>query len=425
MNFYERIHNLIGNTNIPFLLENLKACLKSFPTLRLPDYTKKFILQTDASLLGLGAVLQQEFEDGLHPIAYISRSLKDGERNYPIYELELKAIHYALNKFRPYLEGSKTIVQTDHASLKYLMQQKNLSRKVVRWVKYLQRFNIKIAYKKGKDNIVADGLSRNTACSEVNSATIINEDEFYAHMFMYFSDSQTTKNLPEAWQERIEKESVNFSFREGTLFKNIDGKWIRFLPLVLRADTIIKAHKSLGHISTEGILDYCRTRLWFPKMKSFIQDLIAQCCECQKVNNSSKIPSEVLHPFPPTGPFKRWNIDFVGPLPETKTGNQYILVAIDSFTKWPVARAMPQETAQNVAKFLYEEFLMNYACPAEIVSDRGSKFLAEIMEHYLQSQNIKHLKSSAYHPTTNGQVDNLNKFIKNMLTKYVMDFPTR
>lgn len=127
----------------------------------------------------------------------------------------------------------------------------------------------------------------------------------------------------------------------------------------------------------------------------------------------------------PSEPFKRWNLDFVGPLPETKNGNRYILVAIDSFTKWSIAKAMPEATAHNVAKFIYEEILMNYACPSEIITDRGAQFMAEVVEDYLQKQNVKHLKSSAFHPRTNGQVENLNKFIKQMLSKYVMDFPTR
>lgn len=118
-------------------------------------------------------------------------------------------------------------------------------------------------------------------------------------------------------------------------------------------------------------------------------------------------------------------MDFVGPLPETKEGNRYILVAIDSFTKWPIAKAMPDATSHNVGQFIYENILMNYACPAEIITDRGSQFMAEALEHYLELQNVKHLRSSAYHPRTNGLVENLNKFLKRMLTKYVGDFPTR
>lgn len=124
-------------------------------------------------------------------------------------------------------------------------------------------------------------------------------------------------------------------------------------------------------------------------------------------------------------PFRRWSLDFVGPLPETRSGSKWILVAIDNCTKWPVARACARADVKTVAQFLYDEILMNFGCPDEILTDRGAQFMAQVLELYMENQKIHHLKTSAYHPRTNGLVERLNGFIQKMITKYTYENPTR
>jgi transposase InsO family protein len=98
-------------------------------------------------------------------------------------------------------------------------------------------------------------------------------------------------------------------------------------------------------------------------------------------------------------------LDFIGRLPTTRQGNRWILTAIDHSTNWEIAKAVPKAAEiKAVATFIYEEIVMKFACPDEIITDRGSNFLAGTLKEYLQMQEIKHLKSSAYHPRTNGKV---------------------
>ena len=140
--------------------EYLKKILISPPILRLPDFSKKFFIETDASGIAIGAVIAQEYEGILCPIAYESKKLTSAEQKYPVHEQELYAIFNACKTFRCYIEGTKFKIYTDHASLKYIKTQPAMSRRVTRWMEFLETFDYEICYKKGEENVVADALSR-------------------------------------------------------------------------------------------------------------------------------------------------------------------------------------------------------------------------------------------------------------------------
>ncbi len=147
--------------------ESLKKYLISPPVLAYPDFTKKFVLHTDASGNGIGAILSQHNEDGAErPIAYASRRLEKSERNYSTIEQEALAIVWAVKYFRPYLYGRNFSIATDHAPLRWLMTTKSPSGRMSRWQLQLQEYDIDIYYKPGKTNTNADALSRNFPIEE-------------------------------------------------------------------------------------------------------------------------------------------------------------------------------------------------------------------------------------------------------------------
>lgn len=147
----------------------LKELLCAKPILRLPDTTKPFVLRTDASDVGLGAVLLQEHEDGIFPVAYASRKLSRAERNYSVVERECLAIVWAVAKFYRWLYGRQFVLQTDHRPLTFLDRAKMANARVMRWALALQPFSFRTESIKGSDNVGADYLSRvegsNAACS--------------------------------------------------------------------------------------------------------------------------------------------------------------------------------------------------------------------------------------------------------------------
>jgi RNase H-like domain found in reverse transcriptase len=128
--------------------------------LQLADPAKPYIVTCDASDVGIGAVLEQERENGPHPVAFASRKLSGAERNYSVHERELLAIVYALKEWRPYLHGSRLVIKTDHHPLRYMDTQTNLSKRQMRLMETLQEYDYEIVYVQGKFNFVADALSR-------------------------------------------------------------------------------------------------------------------------------------------------------------------------------------------------------------------------------------------------------------------------
>ncbi|CAN6559843.1 unnamed protein product [Malus baccata var. baccata] len=140
--------------------KQLKEKLTSAPIIVPPDWSLPFELMCDASDSALGAVLGQRKDKQPHVIYYASRTLNDAQLNYSTTEKELLAVVFALDKFRSYLIGTKVIVYTDHASLKYLLTKKEAKPRLIRWMLLLQEFDIEIRDKKGSDIVVADHLSR-------------------------------------------------------------------------------------------------------------------------------------------------------------------------------------------------------------------------------------------------------------------------
>lgn len=148
-----------------------KQILINSPVLRPPDFSKEFILTTDASNVAIGAVLSQGDPNSDHPVAYASRTLNETETKYSTIEKELLAIVWATNYFRPYLYGKKFTIMTDHKPLKWLFSLKEPNSKLVRWRLKLEEYEYSIEYKKGKLNSVADALSR----VEINPLEIDNQ----------------------------------------------------------------------------------------------------------------------------------------------------------------------------------------------------------------------------------------------------------
>ncbi|PIC13741.1 hypothetical protein B9Z55_027598 [Caenorhabditis nigoni] len=143
--------------------EELKAALTSNPILVAPKLGKPFVIEVDSSGKGVGAVLlQAQDEEGkdLRVIAYASRVYTGAETRYPAIELEALGLVYAVKQFRPYIDGAKTLIITDHAPLKALLHRKDLIGRMGKYQIVLQDFDVQIEYRPGKDNVVCDTLSR-------------------------------------------------------------------------------------------------------------------------------------------------------------------------------------------------------------------------------------------------------------------------
>jgi len=159
--------------------EKLKEMLATTPVLLIPDPSKAFVLNTDASGFAIGGVISQDQGKGLQPVSFTSRKLQAAEVNYATHEKELLAVVHCLKYWRPYLLGTHVKIYTDHNSLKYLQTQKTLTGRQARWLKTMQEYDYEILPQPGKDNVVADALSRRPDLQEnvvVNELSVVNLD---------------------------------------------------------------------------------------------------------------------------------------------------------------------------------------------------------------------------------------------------------
>jgi hypothetical protein len=140
--------------------ESLKTSLVNAPILQIPNFGETFILRTDASNNGIGAVLLQETEKGKFPIAYASRKLLAREQNYSVVEKECLGVVWGIQKFHTYLYGRHFMLETDHMPLVYLNKSKESNGRLMRWAMTLQAYRFTIKAIKGSDNVGADYLSR-------------------------------------------------------------------------------------------------------------------------------------------------------------------------------------------------------------------------------------------------------------------------
>ncbi|CAN6447443.1 unnamed protein product [Victoria cruziana] len=163
----------------------LKEALGSAPLLRVPDWSLPFEIMCDASDYAIRAILRQRVEKKPGMIYYASKTLVDAQLHYTTMEKELLAVVFALEKFRSYILGSKVLVYTDHAALKYLLSKKDTKARVIRWIVLLQEFDLEIKDKKGSENVVADHLSRvlvGSDCDELPISDIFPDESLLGIM---------------------------------------------------------------------------------------------------------------------------------------------------------------------------------------------------------------------------------------------------
>ncbi|CAB0032495.1 unnamed protein product [Trichogramma brassicae] len=168
--------------------EALKQALTQAPVLARPDFTKPFIVQTDASAYAIGGVLTQVFDDGEHPIVYVSRVLAAAERNYTTSEKECLALIWTIRKLRPYLEGYRFIAVTDHSALQYLKNLKDPTGRLARWALEMQQWDFEVVHRRGRVHELPDALSRayeySEALGEAKIAGVAEVDEEHAKLIV-------------------------------------------------------------------------------------------------------------------------------------------------------------------------------------------------------------------------------------------------
>ena len=414
--------------------ESLKEKLTTAPIIIAPNWDLNFELMCDASDYAVGAVLGQRKDKIFHAIHYASKVLNEAQINYATTEKELLAIVYAMEKFRSYLVGSKIVVYTDHAAIKYLLTKSDSKPRLIRWMLLLQEFDLEIKDKKGTENLVADHLSRLTNNEVTKNEPEVREEfpderllainvrPWFADMVNY----KATGFIPEdfEWQQRKKflHDANHFVWDEPYLFKIGADNLLRRCVDDEEAKKILwQCHNSPygGHFNGERTAaKVLQSGFYWPTLFKDANLHCKYCDECQRTGSMSKRNEMPLQLILEVEVFDCWGIDFVGPFPSSYS-NEYILVAVDYVSKWVEAVASPKADSKTVVKFLKKNIFTRFGTPRVLISDGGSHFcnaqLAKALDHY----GVKHKVASPYHPQTNGQAEVSNREVKRILEKTV------
>ena len=427
----------------------VKQRLVSAPVLKPPDLSKPFLLWTDASERGFGAVLEQEDTEGQRfPIAYASRATNEAERKYAPTELEVAAVVFALDHFCVYLLGNKVKVYVDHQALvsAFIPYMKSQTKGILaRWYLRLSQYlpNVTLEYKPGNTNKAADALSRApvgeaTAEQEESPAVLAMEAEVKETMMekvrhfqrsdkelAQLMDYLEKKCLPEEQSDAkrvLAQSTKGFYITDGVLyFENPESSTRRKLvvPTDLRNEILRENHEAVfaGHFALKKMLSKLSQYYYWPGMRADVQKVCENCVVCASTQGQEQRKKPPLHCIPVGEPFECVGMDFKE-LDVSEDGNRYALVFQDYLTKWPEVFSVPDRTAPTVAKCL-AELVWRHGVPAKIIHDRAAEFLSDVLQDTAAILGLKQLPTSGGHPQTDGLVERFNRTLKTMLTKLV------
>lgn len=403
--------------------EDVKSCLTSAPTLIRPDFTKPFVLQTDASTIGLGAVLGQKDEEGKeHVIAYASRVLHGPEANYTISELECLAVIWAIEKFRCYLEGWKFSVITDHSCLRWLVTIKNPAGRLARWAMKLLVHDMEIIHRKGAGHHVPDALSRMyESVSDSLFALLeqpnVPENEWYAKRLSQVKES------PKKYKDWLVREEKLFYRHRNPLVDHVTqdhSEW-KYVPLEDEKSRILREAHDVGqaaHLGIEKTHNRILTRYFWPGLLKSVIDYVTKCDVCQRSKVSQRKPAGLMGERVIEQPWDVVAADIMGPLPRSKNGYSFLLVIQDLFTKWVELEPLRAATGPAIGKALNSLVVHRWGSPRVFVSDNGSEFINGAIDKFAAENKIHQSPIPPYDPQAN-PVERVNRVLKAMMIAYL------
>ena len=375
-----------------------------------------FILDTDASETGLGAVLSQVIDGTEKPIAFASRRLQPAERKWPIREKEALAIVWGLQHYQHFLLGSKFTIRSDHSSLTVLQGAKK--GRLARWAIQLAEFgDLNIGHRPGSKHSNVDAFTR-----------LPESDTVPAHATCTFTHASSpswtlaelkTAQDDDAWcQQELsafhQGQRSNYTIADGILNLRHSSGLRVLLPERLRQQVIRHAH-DLCHFGTRRTLSVLRERYLWPKMMESVKIIVSQCLACLR-RKTPQPRSGLMASSPPTDPWHVVAMDFCGPYKRSQDGSRYVLVFVDQFTKMVELCATKDQLADTVAHLFYERILCRYGAPRFLLSDRGPQMRSLLVQQLCTTFGVQKIFSSAYYPQGDGYAERFMRTLNNSLS---------
>ena len=427
----------------------LKNKLTEAPILIYPNYEKEFFIATDASSVGIGAVLLQKVGTRYHPVSYYSRKLRTSgpdETAYSTIEREAISIINALSHFKYIVFGYEITILTDHKPLLQFFNNYHTSPKRTRWFLILQDFAAKIAYIQGKNNILADTLSRNpleiaatipTEIKNLHSKNLPNptsydftleefrrsqlDDTNIAHILDVLKGPNTSseyKKLHETQGYRLIHDMLYKQIRSTRMMiTNQNFPQVLVVPktMVDRVISFFHGHEMNSHPGVSNTYEKIRKIFFWKGMYYSITKYIKTCHTCkQHKGRTPKYDKLLAYPIPNL-PFQRVHLDLITNFNETSRSNKHIMVAIDALTRYVEIIPLRNKTAQECSLAFFDNFICKYGVPGMIVTDNGGEFNNRFLDSLSNRLGFKKVNILPYRPEANGLAERVNRKILDAL----------
>ena len=412
----------------------LKEALISPPILDYPRKSDTFVLTTDSSDAGLGAVLSTSRGT---VIEYASRALTAAEKNYCTTEKECLAIVWANRKLRHYLIGAHFTLETDRKPLQWLESAKKSharAQRLERWSLELRAYDFDVIHRPGRCNQHADALSRMPISvvalhSPIHMADLTTDQQndpvlSIAYRYLKFDHIPPTtgdwtkfplRRYRQLWSQLTPHESVICRrmkspgmSEEKLLIVVPKSQWKSFLNM---------AHDNSGNQGIDRTMARLSETAYWVGMGKDVVHYCTHCFRCQ----ITKAPAPKPVPLQPVISSKPWEFVAVDILkvPMSTRGNQYLLVVQDHFSKWPFAKAIPDQKAERIVNILKDDVFTLVGPPRRLHSDQGQNFESRILGNLCKAFGVEKSHATPYHPMGNGLVERMNRSLLTLLRTYV------
>lgn len=377
--------------------ERIKGSLVDIVSLAFPNNELPLTLTTDASNVAVGGFLSQLRNDMVEPLEFFSHKLSMAQSRYSTFDRELLGVFLSVKHYEHMLIGRHFTIYTDHKPLLQALNMKNPSPRQQRQISYLSEFTFEMKFVAGADNVVADCLSR------IELASI----EFNA----LFSE-ELLRNCPPTDSD-LSLFQTRPTCRNGIYFDySLSGVARPVLNMELRLKAFQALH-SITHCGFKASYDMLRTRVVWPFMRKDVKHWTQSCLSCQSSKITRHTKPRVLS-FPTGSRFDTVHLDIVGPLPPCK-GYTYLFTIIDRKTRWCEAFPLRSITAASIVDVFLNNWISRFGAPKRIITDQGAQFESTLFNALLKKFGSHRLRTTAYHPQSNGVVERFHRTLKNSL----------
>jgi len=339
--------------------------------------------------------------------------------------METLAVIWALRQFRQYLFHQKVVVFTDHSSVKQVLTKPNPSGRIARWSLSLEDYpDIEFKHRAGAQNRNADSLSRCFSITQNKNKFLKGQqDDLFCKMFMRFLNQD---ELPV--DEKLSKKTISwahqFTIINDLLYfvgNSLDNTARLVIPESYQKEILEACHDTAysGHFGFAKTYTKVKLNYFWPTLYMDVKKHCENCLDCITRKSPTSKTKGFLTPIPVAGPMDRVAVDILGPLPITENGNKYIIVFCEYLTKFCITKALPNITADTVARTFVDEIVLKFGAPTTLLSDQGSNFMSQLVKKICELCGTKKQNTSPYHPMTDGLVERTNKTLAQTLSMYI------